>query len=45
VVLEFDAHDRPLLLNATGSARIRVAAQPLWLRLFRALRGTFRLGW
>jgi len=42
-VIAVDPHSAPLLLNATGWARIEVAPQPLWLHLYRGLRSTFRL--
>ena len=42
-MIAIDPHSAPLLLNATGWARIEIAPQPLWLHLYRGLRSTFRL--
>ena len=42
-VIAVDPHTAPLLVNATGWARIEVAPQPLWLHLYRGLRSTFRV--
>ena len=44
-VVVVDQHTAPLLINATGWARIEAAPQPLWLHIYRALRSTFRLAW
>lgn len=45
VVVAFDGKVGPLLIGATGWASIHAAPQPLGVRLYRALRGTFRLPW
>jgi putative peptide zinc metalloprotease protein len=42
-VIAVDPHAAPLLMNATGWARIEAAPQPLWLHLYRSLRSTFHL--
>ena len=44
-VVRLEAHDGTLLSGAVGWSRIQVAQQPLWLRLYRGLRGTLRTPW
>jgi putative peptide zinc metalloprotease protein len=44
-VVSLDQHDQPLLIGAIGWAKIEVDPQPLWLRAYRGLRGTFRTPW
>jgi putative peptide zinc metalloprotease protein len=43
--ITLDSHSPLLLVGATGWAKIVVDPQPLWLRAYRALRGTFRTPW
>ena len=43
--IALDPHDHTLLVGATGWAKIVVDPQPLWIRIYRSLRGTFRTPW
>ena len=43
--IALDPHDHILLVGATGWAKIVVDPQPLWIRIYRSLRGTFRMPW
>jgi putative peptide zinc metalloprotease protein len=43
VTLKLDAHAVPLISGGLGQAKIIVDPEPLGLRLYRNLRGTFRL--
>jgi hypothetical protein len=38
-------HEHKLLAGTAGWARIAVDPEPLWLRAYRGLRGTFRTPW
>ncbi len=44
-IIALDPHDHTLLVGAAGWAKIAVDPQPLWLRAYRSLRGTFRTPW
>jgi len=43
--ITLDPHGDVPLVGAVGWARIAVDPQPLWLRAYRGLRGTFRTPW
>jgi putative peptide zinc metalloprotease protein len=45
VVVAFDRNHPQLLIGATGWVSIHTGPQPLGIRLYRAVRSTFRLPW
>ncbi len=45
VVVTLEQSNTSPLVGATGWARIEVDPQPIWKRLYRGLRGTFRTPW
>ena len=44
-VITLESHGQAPLLGAAGWVKIEVDPQPLWLRAYRALRGTLRTPW